>query len=403
MRRLLLALLAGLALASPAQARLFTQPELDALVAPIALYPDGLISDILVASTYPDQVEAAARLPKDAPADESWNPSVQQLVSFPDILQRMVESPQWTRDLGEAFLAQEPHVLDTVQALRRRAQAQGTLTSTEQQVVTQEGSAIVVQPRTEVVYAPYYDPYVVYGPWWWPAYRPVYWSPWVVAPVAVGFGFFYASPVWHHRHVVVVNKFVHGHGHVHAPRVHHTVVRSRDYHRVPESQRRPIVSSSPQVHRFDEHRGRGSSDRRWSGGEQRQRPEGRSAGQPEGRSAGQPERRSQSPMPAAPRFSEQRSSNAVRALAQQQQRAPAQPQQQRAPAPQAPQRASAPPQPRVSAPQPQPRASAPQGRSGGEMRGNASRGGGFSAGHGGGNGSRSAGGGGGNRGGGGRG
>jgi uncharacterized membrane protein YgcG len=361
MRRFLLALLAGLALSAPAQARLFTQPELDALVAPIALYPDGLISDILVASTYPDQVEAAARLPKDAPADESWNPSVQQLVSFPDILQRMVESPQWTRDLGEAFLAQEPHVLDTVQALRRRAQQQGTLKSNEQVTVEQEGAAIVVQPRTEVVYAPYYDPYVVYGPWWWPAYHPVYWRPWVVAPVAVGFGFFYARPVWHHRHVVVPTKFGHTVGYRQAPvHVHHTAVRSRDYYRVPESQRRPIISSSPQVHRFDEHRARGSNDRRWSGGEQRQRQS-----RPESRQQHAPAPRTS--MPAAPRFSEQRPHPQVRA---------AQPQQRAA----APQQRAAAPQPRASMPQ-QSRAPAPQqprfgatvggggGGRGGEMRG----------------------------------
>src|SRR5688572_4012249 len=230
MRRFVFALLAALALfSSPAQARIFTQPELDALVAPIALYPDGLISDILVAATYPDQVEAAARLPKDAQPDEAWNDSVKQMLSFPDILQRMVDSPQWTRELGEAFLAQEPHVLDTVQALRRRAQAQGTLKSNDQYTVAQEGTAIVVQPRTEVIYAPYYDPYVVYGPWWWPAYRPVYWRPWIVAPVVVTAGFFYARPNWHHRHITVVKHVNHAPVHV-----HHSTVRSKEYHRVPE-------------------------------------------------------------------------------------------------------------------------------------------------------------------------
>jgi hypothetical protein len=250
MRRFLFALLAALALSSPAQARFFTQPELDALVAPIALYPDGLISDVLVAATHPDQVNAAARLPKGAPADEAWDPAVKSLLSFPDILSRMVDSPQWTRDLGEAFLAQEPHVLDTVQSLRRRAQAQGTLTSNDQVSVQQEGRAIVVQPRTEVIYAPYYDPYVVYGAWWWPAYRPVYWRPWVVVPVVVSAGFFFARPDWHARRVVVVNKV----GNFNVQR--NVVVRQparvdrrievRDYHRVPESQRQPIVRSGPQ-------------------------------------------------------------------------------------------------------------------------------------------------------------
>ena len=382
MRRFIFALLlAGLVLPFQVQARLFTQPELDALVAPIALYPDGLISDILVASTFPDQVDAAARLPKDAQPDESWSPAVKQLLNFPDILQRMVESPQWTHDLGEAFLAQEPHVLDTVQGLRRRAQQQGTLQSNDQYSVTQEGSAIVVQPRTEVVYAPYYDPYVVYGPWWWPSYRPVYWAPWVVTGVVVSAGFFYAKPHWHHRHVTVAHK----HPHHHAPaHVHHRAVyQSKPYHRVPESQRKPIVSSTPQMHRFDDHRGRGGDG---------QRSYGRSDGH---RPSGAPRSHQ---MPAAPRFSESRPP-------QHQQRAPM-PQQQRASAPQPQQRAFAPQaqQQRASAPQPQqPRISAPQqprfgaqqsGGRGGEMRGGGG-GGQRSAGGGGGGGGRGGGGGGG--------
>jgi hypothetical protein len=348
MRRLLFALLAALTLtSSPAQARLFTQPELDALVAPIALYPDGLISDILVAATYPDQVEAAARLPKDAQPDEAWNDSVKQMLSFPDILQRMVDSPQWTRELGEAFLAQEPHVLDTVQALRRRAQTQGTLKSNDQYTVAQEGTAIVVQPRTEVIYAPYYDPYVVYGPWWWPAYRPVYWRPWIVAPVVVSAGFFYARPNWHHRHITVVKTVNHAPVHV-----HHSTVRSKEYHRVPESHRRPIVSSTPQVHRFDEHRGRGGDQRR---GADRQQ------GRPDAhRSSGHNGPRTQ--MPAAPRFSEARQPGARQSARQ------AQAPQQRQAAPQQQARTFAPAQPRTSAPQ--------VSRGGGEMRGNAQRGGG---------------------------
>ena len=387
MRRFVFALLAALAFSSssPAQARLFTQPELDALVAPIALYPDGLISDILVAATFPDQVEAAARLPKDAQPDESGSPAVKQLLSFPDILDRMVESPQWTRDLGEAFLAQEPHVLDTVQALRRRAQQQGTLKSNDQYSVTQEGSAIVVQPRTEIVYAPYYDPYVVYGPWWWPAYRPVYWSPWVVAPVVVSAGFFYARPNWHHRHVTVLHKHVPHAAPVH---VHHrTVYQSKPYYRVPESQRRPIVNSTPQVHRFDEHRGQGgNNDRRWQGRGEMQRPSGH-------------ERRSQTQMPAAPRFSDSRPAPRPEARAEARPEARPAPRQAEHRAQPAPRQAEhrAQPAPRQAehraqhAPQ-QPRFSTQQGGRGGEAR-SAPRGGG-SAGHGGGN--RSGGGGNGN-------
>jgi uncharacterized membrane protein YgcG len=303
MRRRIFALLftslAALALSSPAQARLFTQPELDALVAPIALYPDGLISDVLMAATRPDEVAAAARLPKDAPAEESWDPSVKSLLSFPDILARMAESPQWTRDLGEAFLGQEPHVMDTVQSLRRRAQSQGTLKSNDQVSVQQEGPAIVVQPRSEVVYVPYYDPYVVYGPWWWPAYRPVYWRPWVVAPVVVAGGFFFARPDWHARRVVVVNRATYVNGYRGAGVQRNIVARPdrrievRDYQRVPESQRRPIVNSAPQP-RSDARQGQ---SRAQQPAQQREPMHLRGDAQRAQRSG---------TMPAAPRFSESR-------------------------------------------------------------------------------------------------
>jgi hypothetical protein len=297
MRRLLVTLLllplAALALASPAQARLFTQPELDALVAPIALYPDGLVSDVLVAATRPDEVLAAAQLPKGAAADESWDPAVRSLLAFPDILQRMAESPQWTRDLGEAFVAQEPHVMDTVQSLRRRAQAQGTLKSNDQVNVQQEGQAIIVQPRTEVVYVPYYDPYVVYGPWWWPAYRPVYWRPW--SPFYVSTGFFWTRPVWHAHRVVVVDRVTHVTRNVNVQRNFvnrpasqwHRGVESREFHRVPESQRRPIVNSTSQA-----------------------RPQFRG------------EARSPHTMPAAPRFSDSRAHQAPRMAESRPQHAP---------------------------------------------------------------------------------
>jgi hypothetical protein len=91
----------------------------------------------------------------------------------------MDESPQWMRDLGDAFLAQQPHVMDTIQGLRQRAQASGYLGSTAEQRVYEEGPAILVQPaHPQVVYVRYYDPLIVYGPWWWPAYRPVHWRPW---------------------------------------------------------------------------------------------------------------------------------------------------------------------------------------------------------------------------------
>ncbi|HEX6240873.1 MAG TPA: DUF3300 domain-containing protein, partial [Polyangiales bacterium] len=180
----------------PAQAqRTYNQGELDALLAPVALQPDGVLSQILMAATYPDEVAAAARWSRANPhlrgdqavraADqEPWDPSVKALVAFPDLLARMEESPQWLRELGEAFLQQQAQVMDTVQNLRQRARANGQLNTTEQTAVYQQDNAIVIEPRSQIVYVPYYDPYVVYGPWWG-YYRPVFWRPWVVRPAFV--------------------------------------------------------------------------------------------------------------------------------------------------------------------------------------------------------------------------
>ena len=234
---------------SPAQARTFNQAELDALLAPVALYPDPLLSQVLMAATYPQDVAEAAAWSRANPhltgeqavrAAEPypWDPSVKSLLAFPDVLARMDESPQWTADLGQAFLAYEPYVMDTVQALRRRAHASGHLRSDPYQVVEQHGPAIAVVPvQPHVVYVPYYSPYVVYGPWWWPHYRPVSWRAWRPAPVIVSANFFFGSPDWHRRHVTVVHRpaFV-AHTHVSPGRWQH-------YRRVPEAQRQPIVRS----------------------------------------------------------------------------------------------------------------------------------------------------------------
>jgi uncharacterized membrane protein YgcG len=388
MRKLLIALLAAFGFSLPAQAQqIYTQPELDALLAPIALYPDALLTQVLIASTYPEQVEAAAKLPRDAQPDESWDPNVKALLSFPEVLNRMAGSPQWTRDLGQAFLGQEPHVMDTVQGLRKRAQSNGQLQSNDQQRVYEEERAIVVEPRRpEVVYVPYYDPYVVYGGWWWPGYYPVVWRPWAVAPVFVSAGFFFARPVWGHRHVVVNHvhwrghAHHHGHGYVprtlpakaaHAMRPVDGKVVVRDYHRVPESRRQPIVQSGtrPQERNFQSHPEPRQGQNRPESRQGQNRPESRhSQSRPESRQQHAPAPRTS--MPAAPRFSEARTQQAPRAAAPHaaapQSRAPM-PQQSRAPAPQ---------QPRAMAPQ-QPRFSAQQGGGGrgGEMRGNGGGGG----------------------------
>jgi len=167
---------------APAQVRTFNQAELDALLAPVALYPDALLSQILVAATYPDQVAEAAR----GGQSSRWHPAVTALTAFPEVLARMAENPQWLRDLGEAYLGYEPYVMETVQQLRRRAEAAGNLQSDSQRQVVRQGETIVVQPvYPQVIYAPYYNPLVVFGTWWWTSYRPVVWHPWYARPVQV--------------------------------------------------------------------------------------------------------------------------------------------------------------------------------------------------------------------------
>ena len=212
---LLLAALAAWQLPAQAQPRVYNQAELDALLAPVALYPDEVLSNVLVAASYPDDLHQAAAWSRanaqlsgeDAvrAADPMpWHPSVKSLVAFPDLLARMNDSPQWTADLGAAFREQEPYVMDTVQRLRRRAQANGSLQSNDQYIVQQQGPDLAVYPaQPQVVYVPYYDPYVVYGTWWWPAYRPVFWRPWYPRPaVFVSTTFVARSVDWRQRQIV---------------------------------------------------------------------------------------------------------------------------------------------------------------------------------------------------------
>lgn len=200
------------------------------MLAPIALYPDPLLSQILMASTYPLEVVEAARWSRANPGlkgddavraiqDMDWDPSVKSLVAFPQILQMMDDRLDWTERLGDAFLAQQAQVTDTTQNLRQKAYAAGNLSSNDRVQVIPEGQTIVVEPANpDVVYVPYYDPMVVYGSWWWPDYPPIYWAPWPdyyyggYAPafawgvgIVLTTGFFFGGFDWHHHRVNVVN------------------------------------------------------------------------------------------------------------------------------------------------------------------------------------------------------
>jgi len=219
--------------------QILTADQLTDLVAPIALYPDGLLSQVLVASTYPlEVVEAQQWLQQnptlrgtqltDAAKQQTWDPSVQALVAFPDVLNRLNENVGWTRDLGNAFLAQEADVMAAVQRLRAAAQANGRLNSTAQQTVstdTQSGQpAIVIQPANpDVIYVPVYDPAYVWGPpvvgYYPPLYYPAFGFGW---GSGINLGLCFSSwggwggwgwgPNWFGRSVVVNNNFFHRYG-----------------------------------------------------------------------------------------------------------------------------------------------------------------------------------------------
>ncbi len=166
-----------------------SKEQLEQLLAPIALYPDSLLSQVLMAATYPADVAEAAKWVKAHPdnkgdsavkavQDQPWDPSVQSLAAFPQILDMMGAQPDWVQKLGDAFLASSKDVLDAVQRLRQKAQQAGNLKSTEQQKViveqepTTQQTVIKVEPaQPETVYVPAYNPTVVYGTWPYPRIR----------------------------------------------------------------------------------------------------------------------------------------------------------------------------------------------------------------------------------------
>ena len=183
----------------------FKPEELDQILAPVALYPDALLSQVLMASTYPLEIVEAARWSKANPALKGdaavqavkgmdWDTSVKSLVAFPDVLPNLNEHLDWTQKMGDAMIGQQADVADSIQRLRAKAAAAGNLQSTPQQTVTTQGSGdsiqYIIQPTNpEVIYVPSYNPSWVYGAWPYPAYPPVYY-PWAGA---LARGFFWGA------------------------------------------------------------------------------------------------------------------------------------------------------------------------------------------------------------------
>jgi hypothetical protein len=193
--------------APPTQpAQTLTTQQLDDLVAPIALYPDPLIGQVLAASTYPVELVEAQQWLKtvgnlngqalmDAAKQQDWDPSVQALVAMPDVMNLLTQDIRWTTDLGNAFLAQQGDVMSAVQRMRQRAEANGQLQSNAQQTVstdTDNGQTVIqIEPANpQVIYVPTYDPYYVYG---WGAYPPLYYPDGYFFDSGIDIGFYFGG------------------------------------------------------------------------------------------------------------------------------------------------------------------------------------------------------------------
>ena len=215
-----------------------SEAELEQILAPIALYPDTILSHILIASTYPLEVVQAERWllqhsdlygqnAVEKAAENGWDPSVQALVAFPQIIKRMSQDLNWTKRLGDAFLYSEEQVLSSIQNLRELAQTAGSLDEMSKVTVSRDEDSIVIEPRErEIVYLPYYDTRVVYGSWRWPHYQPTVWGyPYVGGrysndyyarnrhrsfywgpSISLSFGFFSNSFHWRNRHLIRISS-----------------------------------------------------------------------------------------------------------------------------------------------------------------------------------------------------
>jgi hypothetical protein len=207
----------------------FSDAELAQMLAPIALYPDSLLTHILIASTYPIEIIEAHRWLKKNDNlnieqknkllyEFDWDASVKALIPFDRVLSRLSEDLSWTRKLGDAFLQDEPRLLVSIQALRKQAKLAGSLNKMDNMDIDYEDENISILSREkDVVYVPYYDSRMVYGSWFWSGYPPVYWHPQHSAYVSnyrpfywhsgvhITFNYFFSAFHWHNRHVVVVN------------------------------------------------------------------------------------------------------------------------------------------------------------------------------------------------------
>lgn len=224
----------------------FTEAELSQMLAPIALYPDSLLTHILIASTYPLEIVQAHRWQQESeysrPTLESqtWDPSIKALIPFPKIIEKLNTDLNWTQNLGDAFLNDEQSILASIQILRHKAKQAGNLSQMDNVQISQTNDNIIIKTiQREVVYVPYYDTRVVYGDWHWSHHPPVYWHyarhhnyyhrdvfSWSPG-VHISFNHFFTTFHWHNRHVIIRKKY---------PRNHHniTIVKPKRWHHNPK-------------------------------------------------------------------------------------------------------------------------------------------------------------------------
>ncbi|HPD60935.1 MAG TPA: DUF3300 domain-containing protein [Thermodesulfobacteriota bacterium] len=265
---------------TPIQDR-FSQEELDQMLAPIALYPDSLLSQMLMAATYPLEIVESARwlgknpdlkgeLLDQALKEKYWDVSVKSLAHFPQVLAMMDENIEWTTRIGDAFLAQKDDVMDTIQELRAKAEAAGNLRSTQEQEVAVESGVVTIEPAYPgVIYVPAYDPFWVYGPWWYPAYPPfVFYYPGVVITngffgfpfgFATGFGFGWSDWDWHHHEIYIHHDRVR---HFHRFEPHHRFYGRERWEHNPEHRRGVAYWDRTTSYRFGQSPERSIQNRR---------------------------------------------------------------------------------------------------------------------------------------------
>ncbi|MFT5705545.1 MAG: hypothetical protein ACI8SK_001505, partial [Shewanella sp.] len=259
-----------------AQQSQFSEAELEQMLAPIALYPDSLLTHILIAATYPLELVQANRLhskntllPSPQLMEKAekidWDPSVIALLAFPNVLEKLSSDLSWTQDLGDAFLQNEAKLLASIQSLRAQADEADSLSEMENMAVTRVNNQIVIEPvQKEIIYVPYYDPRTVYGNWRWYDYPPVYWAPYpyyVGRPrgqfywnsgVQISFNFFFSAFHWSNHRVVVIDHH-RSHHYRHRGRIV-TSHGAQQWHHKPQHRRGVAYRSTHVKQRYNSHR-----------------------------------------------------------------------------------------------------------------------------------------------------